>query len=248
MDAVAVHEAGAAHETHAKETFFRHYIFSTDHKMIGKQYFLTTMFMALVGGAMAMLMRDHLAWPDNGVLTPEQYLQAVTMHGTIMIFFFLTVMLTGGFGNLLIPLMIGARDMAFPVLNMISYWTFVPGVITILASFFVPGGPAGNGWTSYAPLSGGPGGGRRRRARADAVAGRAPVRRDLVPVRVAQLPHDDPEHAHPRPVDGPAAAHDLGHLHHRGAGAALVSGADGRRSGCCCSTGWPARASSSRRT
>src|SRR5271169_2651223 len=154
MDAIAVHDAGVAHEAHPQETFFRHYIFSTDHKMIGKQYFLTTMFMALVGGAMAMLMRTHLAWPNNGVLTPEQYLQAVTMHGTIMIFFFLTVMLTGGFGNLLIPLMIGARDMAFPVLNMISYWTFLPGVLTILASFFVPGGPAGNGWTSYAPLSG----------------------------------------------------------------------------------------------
>src|SRR5579872_5056979 len=153
MDAVAVHQPEAAHEAHPKESFIRHYIFSLDHKMIGKQYFLTTMFMALVGGAMAMLMRAHLGWPDNGVLNPEQYLQTVTMHGTIMIFFFLTVMLTGGLGNLLIPLMIGARDMAFPFLNMLSYWTFVPGVITILASFFVPGGPAGNGWTSYAPLS-----------------------------------------------------------------------------------------------
>ncbi|HLJ61185.1 MAG TPA: cbb3-type cytochrome c oxidase subunit I [bacterium] len=156
MDAVAVHQPEAAHEAHPKESFIRHYIFSLDHKMIGKQYFLTTMFMALVGGAMAMLMRAHLGWPDNGVLNPEQYLQTVTMHGTIMIFFFLTVMLTGGLGNLLIPLMIGARDMAFPFLNMVSYWTFVPGVLTILASFFVPGGPAGNGWTSYAPLSGVP--------------------------------------------------------------------------------------------
>src|SRR5579871_1490778 len=155
MDAVAVrHEI--AYEVHRRESFLRHYIFSLDHKMIGKQYFLTTMFMALVGGAMAMLMRLHLGWPNNGVLSPEQYLQAVTMHGTIMIFFFLTVILTGGFANLLVPLMIGARDMAFPFLNMLSYWTFVPGVLVILASFFVPGGPAGSGWTSYAPLSGVP--------------------------------------------------------------------------------------------
>jgi cytochrome c oxidase subunit I len=154
MNTIVVHDPEMPPVAHPKESFLRHYIFSLDHKMIGKQYFLTTMFMALVGGAMAMLMRAHLGWPDNGILNPQQYLQVVTMHGTIMVFFFLTVMLTGGFGNLLIPLMIGARDMAFPFLNMLSYWTFVPGVLTILASFFVAGGPAGNGWTSYTPLSG----------------------------------------------------------------------------------------------
>jgi cytochrome c oxidase subunit I len=152
MDALAVHEGAAAHEAHG-ESFVRHYIFSLDHKTIGKQYYLTTLLMAMVGGALAMLMRASLGWPQNGTLDPGQYLAAATMHGTIMIFFFLTSILTGAFGNFLIPLMIGARDMAFPFLNMVSYWTLVPGVLVVLASFFVPGGPAGNGWTSYAPLS-----------------------------------------------------------------------------------------------
>ncbi len=152
MGAVAVREAAAAHEAH-DESFIRHYIFSLDHKTIGKQYFWTTMFMGLVGGSLAMLMRRHLGWPEQGVLDPAQYLQAATMHGTVMIFFFLTVILTGAFGNFLIPLMIGARDMAYPFLNMMSFWTLVPGVLTILASFFAPDGPAGNGWTSYAPLA-----------------------------------------------------------------------------------------------
>ncbi|HEV2356712.1 MAG TPA: cbb3-type cytochrome c oxidase subunit I [bacterium] len=152
MDALAVHEGAAAHEAHA-ESFVRHYIFSLDHKMIGKQYYFTTLFMALIGGALAMLMRRHLGWPEQGTLDPGQYLAAATMHGTIMIFFFLTSILTGAFGNFLIPLMIGARDMAFPFLNMVSFWTLVPGVLVLLSSFFVPGGPAGDGWTSYAPLS-----------------------------------------------------------------------------------------------
>jgi cytochrome c oxidase subunit 1 len=135
------------------ESFWRHYIFSLDHKMIGKQYLFTTLFMALLGGALAMLMRLHLGWPDNGVLDPASYLAAVTMHGTIMIFFFLTSILPGAFGNFLLPLLIGARDMAFPFLNMLSYWTLVPAILVLLASFFVPGGPAGNGWVAYAPLS-----------------------------------------------------------------------------------------------
>jgi len=152
MNAVTVHEAETVHETH-EESFFRHYIFSLDHKTIGKQYFFATLFMGLVGGSLAMLMRRHLGWPEQGVLDPGQYLQAATMHGTVMIFFFLTVILTGAFGNFLIPLMIGARDMAFPFLNMVSFWTLVPGILVILASFFVPGGPAGNGWTSYSPLA-----------------------------------------------------------------------------------------------
>ncbi len=151
MSIPTVHEA-PDHEVRA-ESFLRRYVFSLDHKTIGKQYYFTTLFMALIGGALAMLMRAHLGWPENGLLDPAQYLAAATMHGTVMIFFFLTSILTGAFGNFLIPLMIGARDMAFPFLNMLSYWTLVPGVLVLLASFFVPGGPAGNGWTSYAPLS-----------------------------------------------------------------------------------------------
>src|SRR5579875_2123141 len=150
MSIPTVHEA-PDHEARA-ESFLRRYVFSLDHKTIGKQYYFTTLFMALIGGALAMLMRAHLGWPENGLLDPAQYLAAATMHGTVMIFF-LPSILTGAFGNFLIPLMIGARDMAFPFLNMLSYWTLVPGVLVLLASFFVPGGPAGNGWTSYAPLS-----------------------------------------------------------------------------------------------
>jgi cytochrome c oxidase subunit 1 len=150
METATAHEA---HVTHPQESFIRHYVFSLDHKMIAKQYYFTTLFMALVGGALAMLVRLHLGWPERAVLDQGGYLATATMHGTIMIFFFLTSILTGFFGNFLIPLMIGAGDMAFPFLNMVSYWTFVPSVLVILTSFFVPGGPAGNGWTSYAPLS-----------------------------------------------------------------------------------------------
>jgi cytochrome c oxidase subunit 1 len=145
--------AQEAHAAHPRESFVRHYIFSLDHKMIGMQYLFVTLFMGTVGGALAMLMRLHLGWPDKGYLDPGTYLAAATMHGTVMIFFFLTSILTGAFGNFLIPLMIGAPDMAFPALNMLSFWTFVPSVLVLLTSFFVPGGPAGNGWTSYPPLS-----------------------------------------------------------------------------------------------
>src|SRR5437879_5235724 len=135
--AAAAHEAHAAHP---RESFIRHYIFSLDHKMIGKQYYFVTLFMAIVGGSLALLMRAHLASPERGILDPGTYLQAATMHGTVMIFFFLTTILTGAFGNVLIPLMIGAADMAFPFLNMLSFWTFFPSVLILLASFFVPGG------------------------------------------------------------------------------------------------------------
>ncbi|HYM92132.1 MAG TPA: cbb3-type cytochrome c oxidase subunit I, partial [bacterium] len=136
-----------------RESFVRHYIFSQDHKVIGIQYLFAGMFMALVGAGLAMLMRLHLGWPDRGALNPQEYLGAVTMHGTIMVLFFLTPILASAFGNFLIPLMIGARDMAFPALNMLSFWTLVPGLLILLVSFFVPGGPAGNGWTAYPPLS-----------------------------------------------------------------------------------------------
>jgi hypothetical protein len=148
MATVTVHGQRGPHA----ESFIRHYVFSLDHKMIARQYFFTTMFMALIAGSLAMVMRVQLGWPESGALDPQSYLAAVTMHGTIMIFFFLTSVLTGVFGNFLVPLMIGAGDMAFPLLNML-YWTFVPAVVVLLASFFTPGGPAGNGWVVYAPLS-----------------------------------------------------------------------------------------------
>jgi cytochrome c oxidase subunit 1 len=160
--------AKAVIEPHEQQGFIRRYIFSTDHKVIGIQYLVTAMFMAIVAGLLAMLIRLQLAWPgekwpllgkllpggmEGGLMKPEFYLSLVTMHGTLMVFFVISLALIGGFGNYLIPLQIGARDMAFPFLNMLSYWTMVPACIIMLASFLVEGGAAAAGWTSYPPLS-----------------------------------------------------------------------------------------------
>ncbi len=149
--------AAEAHlEVHApthRETFWTRYVFSQDHKVIGLQYLLTSLFMALVGGALAMVFRTQLAWPQAGILKADQYLAAVSMHGTIMVFFVLTPALLGGFANFLVPLKIGARDMAFPFVNMLSYWVFALSLVPLVASFFVPGGPLNAGWTAYPPLS-----------------------------------------------------------------------------------------------
>ena len=149
-------------------SFWTHYVFSTDHKMIGKQYYFTAIFMALFATAWSLLLRVHLAWPgrtwplfgklfpglfQDGVLLPERYLSLVTMHGTVMIFFVVSIALVSGFGNFIIPLQIGARDMAYPFLNMLSYWTIVPACLLMLGSFFVPDGAAASGWTAYPPLS-----------------------------------------------------------------------------------------------
>ncbi len=148
--------------------FVRRYVFSTDHKIIGIQYTVTGLAMAVVGGLLATLIRLQLGWPNHqwqwlstllpkgmpsGVMTPEFYLAVVTMHGTIMVFFFISYVLVSGFGNYLVPLQIGARDMAFPFLNMLSYWTALLSAAVMLASFFVEGGAAGAGWTAYPPLS-----------------------------------------------------------------------------------------------
>ncbi len=139
--------------------FWRRYVFSTDHKTIAKQYIFTGLFMALVGGYLAYVFRQQLAWPNQpifgfgGVLGPDQYNAFVTMHGTIMVFWVAMPILLSGFGNLLIPLMIGTDDMAFPRLNMLSYWVFFLSTVVLLASFFVPGGPASMGWTFYPPLT-----------------------------------------------------------------------------------------------
>ena len=161
--------APSAHaEAHHELGFVRTYIFSTDHKMIGRQFLFLGLFMLIIGGLLAMMMRWELAWPETniplmgwvpepymygGILPPQTYNAFFTMHATIMIFFVVMPIMVGGFGNFLIPLMIGAGDMAFPKLNMLSFWVgFVSGLV-MLASFFVPGGPAAGGWTSYAPLS-----------------------------------------------------------------------------------------------
>ena len=148
-------------------SFVRRYVFSTDHKVIGKQFLFTAMGFFTLGGILALLMRTQLAWPwqeipvigkllfgsGGNILPPETYPALVTMHGTIMIFFFIIPVLSGALGNFLIPLMIGAEDMAFPRLNLASYWVMVPAFIVMLAGFFVATGPAAAGWTSYAPLS-----------------------------------------------------------------------------------------------
>jgi cytochrome c oxidase subunit I len=150
-------------EHHAPTSFLAKYIFSADHKVIGIQFLFSSLFFALIGGGLAMLIRTQLAWPfqkvpgffpsSDGILLPEMYIALVTMHGTIMIFFVIIPVLSGAFGNFLIPLMIGARDMAFPRLNMVSYWLMVPAFLVMIAAFFVEGGTAASGWTSYPPLS-----------------------------------------------------------------------------------------------
>ena len=148
--------------------FFSRYVFSLDHRVIGLQYLITAMAMALVGGLLALLVRMQIAWPahefraaarllpqgfDEGIMKPEFYAALFTMHGTIMIFFVLSAALIGGFGNYLIPLQVGAKDMAFPRLNALSYWIYAVSSVVMLASFFTPSGPAASGWTSYPPLS-----------------------------------------------------------------------------------------------
>jgi len=149
-------------------SWIRRYIFSTDHKTIGIQFLFTSLVMLLFGGLLAMLIRWQLGWPGQplpvmgllapegmpgGVMVPEYYNMLLTMHGTIMIFFAIIPLLVGVFGNYLIPLKIGAGDMAFPRLNMISYWLVPPAILIVCAGFFLQGGAAAAGWTSYAPLS-----------------------------------------------------------------------------------------------
>ena len=146
---------------HHKENFFSKYVFSLDHKMISKQYLITGLIMGIVGIAMSLLFRLQLAWPEesfgifdvllgkwatDGVMDPNVYLALVTIHGTIMVFFVLTAGLSGTFSNLLIPLQIGARDMASGFLNMISYWLFFISSALMIASLFVEAGPAAAGW------------------------------------------------------------------------------------------------------
>jgi cytochrome c oxidase subunit 1 len=136
----------------AGSSWWTKYVFSQDAKYIGTQYALTALFVGLVGMVLSWGFRLQLGFPGQfSFMTPASYYQAVTMHGMIMIVFMLTAFLLGTFGNWLIPLMVGARDMAFPFVNMLSYWVYLLSVIVLLASFFVPGGPTGAGWTLYPP-------------------------------------------------------------------------------------------------
>jgi cytochrome c oxidase subunit 1 len=163
------HELDHEHEHHHKDTFITKYIFSIDHKMIAKQYLITGILMGIIGVVISLLFRLQLAWPEqsfkifsivlgdsyapNGVMLNDRYLALVTIHGTIMVFFVLTAALSGTFSNLLIPLQLGARDMASGFLNMVSYWLFFLSSVIMVSSLFVESGPASAGWTIYPPLS-----------------------------------------------------------------------------------------------
>jgi cytochrome c oxidase subunit 1 len=168
LDPSSRHVAPDHPSPHDTPGFLRRYVFSTDHKMIGIQYIVTGLLMAVVGATLAALIRMQLAWPTaqwpllarllptgmaGGVMAPEFYIAVVTMHGTIMVFFFISYVLVSGFGNYLVPLQVGARDMAYPFLNMLSYWVALLSALVMLAAFFVEGGAAAAGWTAYPPLS-----------------------------------------------------------------------------------------------
>jgi cytochrome c oxidase subunit 1 len=164
------HHEAAGHAAHGHghaPSFLKTYVFSLDHKIIGLQFLFSTLIWFIVGGMLALGVRWQLAWPwspmpilgnlvghaEGGQIPPETYTMLVTMHATVMIFFVIIPVLAGAFGNFLIPLMIGADDMAFPTLNMLSYWFMWPAFLVVGASFFVEGGAAQSGWTSYPPLS-----------------------------------------------------------------------------------------------
>jgi len=169
-EVVTTHEAhhDEHHVHHHKETFITKYVFSQDHKMIARQFLITGMAWAVIGGLMSVLFRLQLGYPDQsfpiledllgrwakgGKITAETYYALVTMHGTVLVFFVLTGGLSGTFANFLIPLQVGARDMASPFLNMLSYWFFFLASVVMFSSLFVQTGPFSGGWTAYPPLS-----------------------------------------------------------------------------------------------
>jgi len=162
------HDVHEEHHVHHKETFITKYVFSQDHKMIAKQFLITGMIWAIIGGLFSVLFRLQLGYPDQtfpfledilgkwakgGKIQAEFYYALITMHGTVLVFFVLTAGLSGTFANFLIPLQVGARDMASPFMNMLSYWFFWMASIVMITSLFVETGPASGGWTSYPPLS-----------------------------------------------------------------------------------------------
>src|SRR5258707_6095470 len=162
-----------SHETeahkHPELGFVRKYVFSTDHKIIGIQFLFSTLIFLCLGGLLALGVRLQLGWPHadhtwlsrllgwpssyGNHMPPEFYNILFSMHATIMIFFVIIPLLAGAFGNFTIPLMIGAKDMAFPALNMMSYWFMWPAFVVILSAYFVSGGAPGQGWTAYPTLS-----------------------------------------------------------------------------------------------
>ena len=223
---------------HGKQGFISNYIFSFDHKMIGKQYLTLAMVMALVGGLLAMLIRVQLGWPGtmwpsletffpagmaSGIMTPEFYVMLFTMHGTIMVFFVLSLGPVSGFGNFLIPLQIGARDMAFPFLNMLSFWTVLPGAIIILISFLRRGRRRGLRLDGLSAAVRDPLRHPRLRYRADSLARGDDLLRGLVHDGRSQLRRHHPEHAGEGAQHDAPAAHDLGPVRRRRPGSARLS-------------------------
>jgi cytochrome c oxidase subunit 1 len=152
MAYVAIADRDHEHDLHDPQSFVKKYIWSQDHKVIAVQYGVTAILVGVVALVLSALMRLQIAFPDAfAFITVTEYLQAITLHGMIMVIYLLTALLLGGFGNYLIPLMCGSRDMVFPFMNMLSYWAYLLSVLILLASFFVPGGPTGAGWTLYPP-------------------------------------------------------------------------------------------------
>jgi len=138
-------------ELHEPTSFIAKYVWSQDHKVIAIQYSVIAIFVGLVALVLSAMMRMQIGFPESIDMDSTQYYQAMTMHGMIMVIYLLTALFLGGFGNYLIPLMVGARDMVFPFVNMLSVWFYLLSVLVLLASFFVPGGPTGAGWTLYPP-------------------------------------------------------------------------------------------------
>src|SRR6516165_3618321 len=164
---MSVSHSHAAGHAHHELSFLRKYIFSEDHKIIGIQFLFSGLIFFLIGGTLALLVRLQVGYPSGTApligrwlppswgerMSPDFYAMIFSMHATIMIFFVIIPLLTGAFGNFTIPLMIGAKDMAFPKLNMMSYWFMWPAFAIILISFFVEGGAGASGWTSYPTIA-----------------------------------------------------------------------------------------------
>src|SRR2546426_3885293 len=148
-------------ELYHPKSWVTKYVFCQDAKVIAIQYSITALSIGLVALVLSWLIRLQLAFPSSlSAIGPGDYLQFITVHGMIMVIYLLTALFLGGFGNYLIPLMVGARDMVFPYVNMVSYWVYLLAVLVLVASFFTPGGPTGSGWTLYPPqaiLTGTPG-------------------------------------------------------------------------------------------
>src|SRR6266446_9103628 len=163
-----MHDHAQAAQHAAPTGFIRKYVFSLDHKVIGKQYYDLGLLAVLTGMVLSWFMRIHLVWPNfaipglqwlskagapGGVITPEYYLQLMTMHGTLMVFFVLTTAPFAAFGNFFLPIQVGAEDMPFPRFNMMSFWVTFVAFLVLMSSFILGDGPTLGGWTQYAPLN-----------------------------------------------------------------------------------------------